>query len=160
MVRKLDQNLVHFARLLKEQLGRKVSEVPGSGAAGGLGAGMMAFLDATLKSGFSLVAECTGLEEKIREADLVLTGEGKMDGQTRFGKTPWGVAQMARKHGKKVIGVAGTLEEDASGLYQSGFDLILPIQEKPGDLASALASAGPLLERTGERIARIIHFRI
>ena len=160
MVNLLDQNLVHFARLLELQLGKSVSEVPGSGAAGGLGAGMMAFLDATLKSGFSLVAEISGLEEKIREADLVLTGEGKMDAQTRFGKTPWGVAQLARKHGKKVIGVAGTLEEDASGLYQSGFDLILPIQEKPGDLASALASAGPLLERTGERIARIVRFRI
>ena len=77
-----------------------------------------------------------------------------------FGKTPFGVAQLAKKHGLPVIGIAGTLEEDAGVLYQEGFDLLLPIQEKPGDLAAALAGAEPLLERTGERIARLIRIRI
>ena len=89
-------------------------------------------------------------------ADVVITGEGKMDGQTQYGKTPFGVAQLARKHNKPVIGVAGSLEEDSGVLYQSGFNLLLSIQEKPGDLAASLAGAGPMLERTGERIARII----
>ncbi len=160
MVERLDRNLAHFAGVIENQLGKKISKVPGSGAAGGLGAGLMAFLDATLMKGIDMIAEVTGLEEKIRQADLVITGEGKMDAQTQFGKTPFGVAQLAKKHGKPVIGVAGTLEEDAVVLYQAGFDLLLPIQEKPGDLAAALAGAEPLLERTGERIARLIRIRI
>jgi glycerate kinase len=160
MVEKLDRNLSHFAGVIEKQLGKEISMVPGSGAAGGLGAGLMAFLDARLLKGIQMIAEVTGLEEKIRHADLVITGEGKMDAQTRFGKTPFGVAQLAKKYGKTVIGVAGTLEEDASVLYQEGFDLLLSIQEKPGDLAAALASAETLLERTGERIARLIRIRI
>ena len=83
-----------------------------------------------------------------------------MDAQTRFGKTPFGVAQLAKKHGLPVIGVAGNLQEDAGVLYQEGFDLLLSIQEKPGKLADALADAELLLESTGERIARIINIRI
>jgi glycerate kinase len=160
MVEKLDRNLTHFAGVIENQFGKKISQIPGSGAAGGLGAGMMAFLDATLMKGFPLIAELTGLEEKIRQADLVITGEGKMDAQTQFGKTPFGVAQLARKHGIPVIGVAGTLEEDAGVLYQEGFDLLLSIQEKPGDLATALSSAEPLLERTGERIGRMMSLQL
>lgn len=160
MVEKLDRNLTHFAGVIENQFGKKISQIPGSGAAGGLGAGMIAFLDATLMKGFPLIAELTGLEEKIRQADLVITGEGKMDAQTQFGKTPLGVAQLAKKHGIPVIGVAGTLEEDAGVLYQEGFDLLLSIQEKPGDLATALSSAEPLLERTGERIGRIMNLQL
>jgi glycerate kinase len=156
MVKKLDHNLLNFARIIKEQLKKDVSLIPGSGAAGGLGAGMMAFLDARLTSGFSMIAEVTGLEELVRKADLVITGEGRMDAQTQYGKTPFGVAQLAREYNKTVIGVAGSLEEDSGVLYQSGFNLLLSIQEKPGDLAASLADAGPMLERTGERIARII----
>jgi len=110
--------------------------------------------------GFDMVAGVVGLEEKIREADLVITGEGKMDAQTRFGKTPFGVAQLARKHGKPVIGVAGTLDSDAGILYQWGFDLLMPIQEKPGDLESSLRNGKQLLERTGERLARLLKMEI
>jgi glycerate kinase len=160
MVEKLDRNLGHFAGVIEDQLGKKISQVPGAGAAGGLGAGMMAFLDAKLMKGIQMIAELNNLEELIREADLVITGEGKMDAQTRFGKTPYGVARLAKKHGKRVIGVAGSLEEDAGVLYQEGFDLLLPIQEKPVDLATALAGAGPLLERAGERIARWISLQL
>jgi glycerate kinase len=160
MVQKLDLNLVHFGSLIEDQLGKKIAGVAGSGAAGGLGGGMMAFLDATLTSGFPLVAGVTHLEQKIRKADLVITGEGRMDAQTRNGKTPFGVAKLARAHQKTVIGVAGALEEDAGVLYKEGFDLLLSIQEKPGDLAGALDNAGTLLERTGERIARLIRLRI
>ena len=160
MVEKLDRNLTHFAKLIRNQLGKEVSMVAGAGAAGGLGAGLMAFLDASLVKGFDLLADVVGLEEKIRGADLVITGEGKMDKQTRFGKTPFGVAQMARKKGLPVIGVAGTLDEDASVLYELGFDLLMPIQEKPGDLEFSLRNAEPLLERTGERIARLLKMEI
>lgn len=160
MVQELDGNLAHFAQLIRDQLGKEISEVPGAGAAGGLGAGLMAFLDARLVRGFDMIASVVGLEEKIRETDLVITGEGKMDSQTRFGKTPFGVAQLARKEGKPVIGVAGTLEEDASALYELGFDLLLPIQEKPGDLESSLRDGEQLLERCGERIARMLRIRL
>ncbi len=160
MVKKLDRNLLHFAELIRDQLGKEVNTLAGAGAAGGLGAGLVAFLDASLTLGFDMVAGLVGLEEKIREADLVLTGEGKMDAQTRFGKTPYGVAKLARKHGKPVIGVAGTLEEDAGELYEEGFDLLMPIQEKPGDLETSLKNAEQLLERTGERLARLLRMKI
>ncbi len=135
MVGKLDRNLEHFSKIIREQLGKEVSEEPGAGAAGGLGAGLMAFLNARLMGGFDMISENVKLEEKIEQVDLVITGEGKMDGQTQFGKTPYGVAQLAKKHGKPVIGVAGTVGEGAEVLYQMGFDLILPILEKPSDLA-------------------------
>ncbi|MCK4880354.1 MAG: glycerate kinase [Bacteroidales bacterium] len=160
MVEKLDRNMVHFAKVIQDQLGREVSGVPGAGAAGGLGAGLMAFLDASLVKGFDMIAGVVGLEEKIRGADLVITGEGKMDAQTRFGKTPFGVAKMARKQGKHVIGVAGTLDVDAGVLYELGFDLLMPIQEKPGDLESSLKNGEELLERTGERMARLLKMKI
>ena len=160
MVKKLDRNLLHFAELIRDQLGKEVNTLAGAGAAGGLGAGLVAFLDASLTLGFNMVAGLVGLEEKVREADLVLTGEGKMDAQTRFGKTPFGVAQLARKHGKFVIGVAGTLDEDAGELYDEGFDLLMPIQEKPGDLETSLKNAEQLLERTGERLARLLRMKI
>jgi glycerate kinase len=160
MVEQLDKNLVHLAGLITEQLGKEIDRVPGSGAAGGLGGGLMAFLEAILVKGFDMVAETVSLEKSIQWANLVITGEGKMDSQTRFGKTPFGVARMAQKYGKVVIGVAGTVEEDAVELYKEGFDLILPIQEKPSDLAAALENAPLLLERTGERIARMLGIRL
>lgn len=160
MAGKLDRNLAHFAAVIYSQLGKQVSNTPGAGAAGGLGAGLMAFLDASLVKGFDMIAGVVGLEEQIRSADLVITGEGKMDAQTRFGKTPFGVAQLAKKHGKPVIGVAGTLDGDAGILYQSGFNLLMPIQEKPGDLESSLRNGEQLLERTGERLARLLKIEI
>lgn len=160
MVRKLDRNLAQFAELIREQLGMEIDKVPGAGAAGGLGAGLMAFLNGRLMNGFDMIAEAIGLEEKIKQADLVITGEGKMDGQTQFGKTPFGVAQLAFKQGKPVIGVAGTVEEDALILYQSGFRVIMPILEKPSDLKYAIENASALLERTGERIGRFLKIEI
>ena len=120
----------------------------------------MAFLGARLVKGVDMVAESVQLEKAIVEADLVITGEGKMDRQTQFGKTPFGVAQLAEKHGKPVIGVAGTVEEGAEELYGCGFRVIMPILEKPSDLAFAIANASVLLERTGERIARMISLGI
>ena len=160
MVQKLDRNLVHMAGLIREHLGKEISEIPGAGAAGGLGAGLMAFLDARLMKGFDMIAGVVGLEERIRGADLVITGEGRMDAQTRFGKTPFGVAQMAQKYGKPVIGVAGSLDEDADILYELGFDLLMPIQEKPGDLEYSLKNGQLLLERTGERMARLLAMKM
>jgi glycerate kinase len=160
MVHKLDGNLVHLAHLIRDQLGKDIEEVPGAGAAGGLGAGLMAFLDARLVGGFDMIATVVGLEEKIRDADLVITGEGKLDAQTRFGKTPWGVARMAKEHGRPVIAVAGTLDQDAGLLYEHGFDLLMPIQERPGDLETSLKEGEILLTRAGERLARLLKMEI
>jgi glycerate kinase len=160
MIIKLDRNLTHFAGRIREQLGKEISRVPGAGAAGGLGAGLMAFLGARLVKGFDMVAETVNLEEAIKQADLVITGEGKMDRQTRFGKTPYGVAQLSGKYGKPVIGVAGIVEDGVEELYGSGFHVIMPIQEKPCNLAEAIENASGLLERTGERIARMILMQI
>lgn len=160
MVKKLDRNLSHLAKLMRDQLGKDVSGMEGAGAAGGLGAGLMAFLDARLHSGFDLLAGVLGLKERIGTADLVITGEGRMDAQTRFGKTPLGVARMAKEQGLPVIGVAGTLDEDAGILYEHGFDLLMPIQEKPVNLEFALKNAAELLERTGERMARLLKMKI
>ncbi len=160
MVKGLDINLSRLATLVREQLGKEVDRVPGAGAAGGLGAGLLAFLDASLVGGFDMVAESVNLENAIRSADLVITGEGKIDCQTQFGKTPFGVAQMAKRHGKPVVAVAGTVDEGADVLYGAGFDVIMPIQEKPSDLAYALEQAPVLLERAGERIARLISIQI
>ena len=124
--------------------------------AGGLGAGLMAFLGARLVRGFDMVAECVKLEEEIRMADLVITGEGKMDRQTLFGKTPCGVAQLAVKYGKPVISVTGSLDDETGELGTSAFTAIIPILEKPSDLVYAMEHAPDLLERTGTRIARMI----
>ncbi len=159
VVKELDKRLRHWADVIRTQLGIEVEQVPGAGAAGGLGAGLMAFCSARLEPGFSLVAGLCGLEGAITKADLVVTGEGKIDGQTRFGKTPQGVAELARKHGKPLIAVAGTIGEGAQELYASGFSLILPIVDRPMALSDALASAPDLLEKTGERIARMMRIR-
>jgi glycerate kinase len=160
MVESLDRNLVHLAGKIVEQLGEDIDRVPGAGAAGGLGAGLMAFLGAKLVKGFEMVADSVDLEEAILKSDLVITGEGRLDGQTRFGKTPFGVAQMSKKHGIPVIGIAGSVEEEARGLLDHGFDVIMPIQEKPVELSWAIENAEGLIERTGERIARLISLKL
>jgi glycerate kinase len=107
-----------------------------------------------------LVAETVRLEQKLIKADLVITGEGKIDAQTQYGKTPFGVAQLAKKHKIPVVGVGGTIEKGAEILYDHGFDVIMPIMEKPVDLAFALANAEHLLENTGERIGRLLGLNI
>ena len=155
MIAALDHNLHHFATLIHQQLGKQVDQVPGAGAAGGMGAGLLAFLDARLEKGFPLIASVIGLEDKMIRADWVITGEGRLDGQTRFGKTPWGVARLARVHQKPVIAVCGTLEESAADLYREGFDLLFSIQEKPMDLDAAIAQVRPMLRRMGERIGHM-----
>ncbi|NWN93258.1 MAG: glycerate kinase [Bacillus sp. (in: Bacteria)] len=156
MVALLDANLSHYAAIIKEQLGKDVAEVPGAGAAGGLGAGLMVFAGARLKSGIELVVEYTGLEQKVKDADIVLTGEGSIDFQTQFGKTPYGVAQAAKKHGKPVIAVAGYVGEQIDVLYEKGIDAIFGILPYPMALEDALQTGAANIERTCENIARLL----
>ncbi|HEC44270.1 MAG TPA: glycerate kinase [Bacteroides sp.] len=156
MVKKLDENLSTFARVIKNQLGKEVGDIPGAGAAGGLGAGLIAFLDAKLVEGVPAIAERIGLEDDIKWADLVITGEGGMDFQTQYGKTPYGVAQIARKYNKPVIAVAGTIGEGADVLYDMGISAMYSILESPMSLNEAIAKTPLLLETAGERIGRIL----
>ncbi|MFC2115023.1 glycerate kinase [Bacteroidota bacterium] len=155
-VKKLDRNLADFAGIIRDQLGRDVENVPGAGAAGGLGAGLIAFLGAKLVEGVPAIAERIGLEEKIKEADLVITGEGGMDFQTQFGKTPYGVARIAKRQNKPVIAVAGTLGEGIEALYKKGFDAIFSILDAPMSLEEAIKKTPLLLENTGETIGRLL----
>jgi glycerate kinase len=108
-VAELDAALAHFAAIVRRDLGVDVAQRPGAGAAGGLGAGLIAFLGAELRSGAEVVAEAAGLVARIRQADVVVTGEGRLDGQTAFGKAPQYVARLARAAGKPVVCVAGSL---------------------------------------------------
>lgn len=156
MVALLDTNLSHYAAIIKEQLGKDVAEVPGAGAAGGLGAGLMVFTDAVLKIGIELVVEYTGLEQKVKDADIVLTGEGSIDFQTQFGKAPYGVARAAKKHGKPVIAVAGYIGEQIDVLYEKGIDAIFGILPRPMALEDALQTGAANIERTCENIARLL----
>ncbi|MCD4737387.1 MAG: glycerate kinase [Bacteroidales bacterium] len=156
MVEKLDQNLKYYANKIEEFSGKQIRNIKGSGAAGGLGAGLIAFTGAEIKPGFHVVSETVNLKRKIEWADYIITGEGKIDSQTQYGKTPYGVAKMVKKYNKIVIAIAGTLENQYEELYQKGFDLILPIIEKPMQLEEAIREAPDLLKKTGERIAWIL----
>ncbi len=156
MVNKLDGNLAHFAGIIREQLDLDVEYIPGAGAAGGLGAGMLAFLGARLLEGFPVIAGMLGLEDKIRAADLVITGEGKLDAQTRFGKTPFGVGEIARRNGKPVIAVAGAIGEGAEILYKDVFKAMFSILDGPIPLEEAISRTPELLEKAGQNIGRLL----
>ncbi|MGI6037102.1 MAG: glycerate kinase [Limnochordia bacterium] len=156
MIKELDQALAHYAKIIKRDLGTDVANIPGSGAAGGLGAGAIAFFGATLRPGVELVVEAVGLEEKVKEADFVVTGEGAVDAQTVHGKTPIGVARVAKMHGKPVIAVAGNLGKGAEAVYDHGVDALLSIAPGPISLEEAMDRAVEFLEKTGERLGRLI----
>ncbi|HZK08772.1 MAG TPA: glycerate kinase [Bacteroidales bacterium] len=155
-VKQLEKNLAHYGDILHKTFGRNIAAETGSGAAGGLGAGLLAFAGARMMAGFEVVRETVGLDEKISKADLVITGEGKTDAQTQYGKTPFGVAQVAKKYNKSVISFAGALGADYQVLYQQGFDVIFPITDKPMPLSQSISDAAMLLEDAAERIARML----
>ncbi len=156
MIEKLDINLMHYANIVKKQLGKDVLNVPGSGAAGGLGAGLMAFLNGTLKKGIEMVIEYAKLEEKIKCADMVWTGEGSIDFQTQYGKTPLGVAAVAKKYNKPVIAFAGRVGDDIDVLYDNGIDSIFSIIKELTTLEEALAKGKENIEKTAENVIRLM----
>ncbi|WP_291370559.1 MULTISPECIES: glycerate kinase [unclassified Acinetobacter] len=146
MVKILDNNLNHFADVVEQQLGINYREIAGAGAAGGLGFGLMAFAGAKIRSGVELVIEQTKLAEKIAQADYVFTGEGKIDFQTKFGKTPFGVAQVAKRLNKPVIAFAGLVGDGIDELYDLGFTQIVGINPPNFDLEDAMQNAEMHLE--------------
>jgi len=147
MVQQLDRNLNHFADLVEAGLGISKRNIPGAGAAGGLGFGLMAFAGAKLQSGVALIMEQNKLAQKIANVDYVFTGEGKIDHQTALGKTPFGVAQVAQQLNKPVIAFAGLVGEGIESLYQVGFSQIVGINPPDYLLEEALKNAEINLEK-------------
>lgn len=158
MVEQLDQALSHYAAVIHRDTSRSVGIIPGSGAAGGLGAGFLAFTDATMRSGVDLVTETVGLKEWAVGADYCFTGEGRIDGQTQYGKTPMGVARAVHEAAPAchVIALAGSLGEDAEQLNALGFAAVFGIQPEAVSLQEALAGASRNLERTAEQVMRLL----
>ena len=127
----LEKALAHFAELINETLHKDVKDIPGAGAAGGLGAGLMAFLGARLKPGIEVIIEAVKLEEVVKNADLVITGEGKIDYQTIYGKVPVGVAKVAKKYHIPVIAIGAIIEKDAKIVHQYGIDYLVKVSDPP-----------------------------
>lgn len=153
-VSRLDARLRHFGRLIERSCGRRVIDRPGAGAAGGAGAALMGLCGGRLVPGAALLADLVGLARHLEDADLVITGEGRIDAQTAFGKAPAGVARLARACGVPVIGLGGALADDAGKLHRQGFVALEAAVTRPQSLAEALLDARVNLERAGERIGR------
>lgn len=158
MIRDMDAWLSAFARLTEEVRGIAACNAEGAGAAGGLGFAFLSYLNGKLTSGISLVMEITRLEEHIRNADVVVTGEGRLDGQSCMGKAPAGVAALAKKHGKPVIAFAGCVREDAKALHDYGIDAYFPILPSPMTLSEAMdiQNATNNLKNTAEEVFRLL----
>ncbi|MGE7958860.1 glycerate kinase [Pseudomonas sp. NPDC089530] len=154
-VQQLDHALGRFADQAAQVLGKDVRDEPGSGAAGGLGFAAKAFLDARFRPGVEVVAELVGLAEAVQGADLVMTGEGRFDAQTLRGKTPFGVARIAKQHGVPVIVIAGTLGEGYEQMYRHGVDAAFALASGPMTLEQACAEAPRLLRDRAADIARV-----
>jgi glycerate 2-kinase len=150
----LDSALRRYARVLAADLGVDLADTPGAGAAGGLGAGAIAFLGARIRSGIELVLELVGFDQAVVAADLVVTGEGKLDAQSLRGKAPVGVARAATAHGVPVVALAGVVEVAARELRAAGFEEAHALTELEPDPARCMAEAAPLLERLAERVGR------
>jgi glycerate kinase len=155
-VGELDKALWQYGGVIAEQLGIEVREMAGAGAAGGLGAGLVAFAGARIRSGAGLVLELLHFEESLEAADLVLTGEGRIDQQIEFGKAISGVALLAEKHGVPVVALTGCLAEDDEKLVKRGVAAVMPITSGPVSEQEAMERAGELLQAAAERAMRLI----
>lgn len=152
----LDASLAHFAQVIDSQLGVAVNDVPGAGAAGGIGAVLKGFLNAEFRPGIAIVIEQSGLDAAAQWADVVFTGEGSIDFQTKFGKTPAGVAETAKRHGKPVIAVAGHIGTGIDELHEVGIDAVFGIAPGAASLSELLADAAANVTRTTEQIVRTL----
>ncbi|ELX4187345.1 glycerate kinase [Vibrio vulnificus] len=153
MVKILDENLAHYAAIIKQQLGADVRDMAGAGAAGGMGAALLGLLNAELRPGIEIIMDAVHLDEIVADADLVITGEGRIDSQTIHGKTPIGVARTAKKHGLPVIGIAGCLSADCGVVHEHGLDAVFAVVNRSVDLPTALAEAAENVELTARNVA-------
>ena len=138
IVKKLDKGLKNFAEVVKKDLGKDIAHIEGAGAAGGLGFGFLGFLNSKLESGIKIILDEIKLEEVVKDADLVITGEGRLDNQTAMGKAPIGVAKLAKKHGAKVIAIAGCTTPDAVKCNEEGIDAYFSIVNKAMTIDEAM----------------------
>jgi glycerate kinase len=158
-VEELDAALARYAAVIERDLGKRVSDVPGAGAAGGIGAGLIAFLDAELRSGAELVAEVVGLEKRIAAADLVITGEGRLDAQTAYGKTVATVARLAQGQGRPVVALAGRVDDARAACSALGLEAALSIMPGPLQEADVMARAAELVSSAAETLGRLLRVR-
>jgi glycerate 2-kinase len=156
MIEQLDAALRHFAAIAHEATGISVAEQPGSGAAGGLGAGLLLFTNARLIPGNRIVLEAVGMEQLMKGTDLVLTGEGNTDRQTVNGKAPLGVAKLAKRAGVPTVCISGGLGNGADELYRNGIDGLMSIVPRPMGLDDCFASAAELVESATVRACRLV----
>ncbi len=155
-VQKLDAALAQLANVVERQCGMAVTEEPGVGAAGGLGYGLRVFCGASLESGIELVLDAVGFDERLEGVDLVITGEGKVDGQTAYGKVPAGIAGHARKKGVPVLLIAGDIDEGIDTLYALGIDAVMSTVKRVMPLEEAMLYAGELLTDASARAMRMV----
>ncbi|MBC8768523.1 glycerate kinase [Arenibacter sp. BSSL-BM3] len=152
----LDRNLAHYAKIIKTTVGFDISDTPGAGAAGGTGAGLMAFLGGSLVNGIGLILETLKIEEYIKQADVVFTGEGKIDEQTLHGKTISGIAKMAKKHNVPVIVITGKIGDNIDGIYNIGVSAVYSIVNQPMELKEAIRQAPKLIQDCAKNIMSTI----
>jgi glycerate kinase len=157
MIEVLDANLLHCAELVERDLGISIAQIPGSGAAGGLGGGLVGFLGAELVGGIDAVLTLLEFDRRLEGVDLVITGEGKLDFQTAFGKVPAGVAAWAKKAaGIPVIAIVGDIGDGFEAVYDIGIDVVISTVNKAMTLKEAMGRSNELLVETGERVARLL----
>lgn len=160
MVKILEKNLFHYAKIIKKDLKKDILNLPGAGAAGGLGAGLAAFLNAQMKKGVELVLKTMNFEKQLKNTDFVITGEGKIDAQVKYGKTILGVAKLAKKYKIPVIALCGTLTDEAYDLHRYGISVLESIISAPMSLEEAMGKSRELLKKkAGELIRLILIFR-
>lgn len=158
-VNEVDRWLAHYGRIIERDLGVAVAAQPGAGAAGGLGAGLLAFTNARMTSGIAGVLELVHFDTLLEKAELVVTGEGRLDNQSTNGKAPIGIAKRAKAAGVPVVAVVGSRERELSAVYAAGVDLVLPILPRPLTLAEAIASVKENTIMTGETVIRAFKLR-
>jgi glycerate 2-kinase len=158
MVGVLDESLKRYAAAVERNLGLQVNDLPGAGAAGGLGAGVVAFLDGKLQSGIDLVLDVISFGDAVRDADLVITGEGRIDSQTVHGKAPVGVAKRAKAVAPSVpvVAIAGSIGPDYEAVFEHGIDAVFSVVNGVISLEEALANGSVNVEKTAENIARLL----
>jgi glycerate kinase len=152
----LDRNLRHYADIIRKDLFVDVADAPGAGAAGGLGAGLMVFCKAKLMKGMDVILNTLNIDDRIQAADIVITGEGKLDEQTAYGKVPVGIGLRAKNYGKPVFAIAGSIAKGADLVYQHGVDSAMSSIAAPMTIDEAIAESPRLIEEASERLFRII----
>lgn len=156
MIARLDAALAHYAKIIQRDLDIEVLKLAGGGAAGGMGAGLYAFCGAELRRGIEIVTDALHLDEHVADADLVITGEGRIDSQTINGKVPVGVAKVAKRYNKPVIGIAGSLTADVGVVHEHGIDAVFSVIYTVCTLEDALANAGENVRLTARNVAAVL----